>query len=110
MVIANGLMSASSLYEREADGRLVYRGARPGAEWEGHGLMARVLLTLRGGKLVRRRFFKQRWRRKGTNETRHSRPPDDCASVWFCSLVVAVSLWGWLSSGDGAHACTPVLD
>jgi hypothetical protein len=105
LVIANGLMSASSLYDVEGDG-----GARPRPEWEGHGPMARVLLTLRGGELVRLPFFKQRWRRKGTNETLRSLPPDDCTSLWFCSLLVAVSLWRWLSSGDGAHAYTPVLD
>ena len=46
----------------------------------------------------------------GTNETCHSRPPDDIGSVWFCSLIVAVSLWGWLSSGDGVHVHEPVLE
>lgn len=101
--LAQGLMSATSLYAVEAGGRRVYRGVRPGPEWEGHGLMRRMLLTLRDGALARVVFYKQRWRRRGTNETCHSRPPDDCASVWFCSLVVALSLWGWLRSEQGVH-------
>ena len=49
-----GLMSSTSLYALEADGRRVYRGVRPGPGWEGHGLMQRMLLTLRGGALRRR--------------------------------------------------------
>lgn len=101
--LLQGLMSSTSLYALEADGRRVYRGVRPGPDWDGHGLMQRILLTLRGGALQRVVFYKQRWRRKGTNETCHSRPPDDCASVWFCSLVVTLSLWGWLRSQQGVH-------
>lgn len=110
LVLSQGLQAASDVYEREPDGRLVYRGQRPGPEWEGHGTMPRMLLTLIAGKLVRLVVHKQRWRRKGTNTTCHSRPPDDCASVWFCSLVVVVSLWGWLHSEDGVHTYEPVLD
>ena len=44
--LLHGLMSSTSLYALEADGRRVYRGVRPGPDWEGHGLMQRMLLTL----------------------------------------------------------------
>lgn len=108
--LGHGLQAASRVYEREPDGRLVYRGQRPGPEWEGHGTTRRLLLTLIARKLVRLVVHKQRWRLRGTNTTCHSRPPDDCASVWFCSLVVALSLWGWLRSGEGVHTYEPVLD
>lgn len=110
MVVSAGLSSVSTLYEREPDGRRVFRGIRPGDEWVGHGTFARMLFTLRGGRLVRITVHKQRWRRRGTTETCHSRPPDDLASVWFCSLIVATSLWGWLSSDVGLHHHEPVLD
>jgi len=109
-VISSGLSCVSTLYRREADGRRVFRGVRPGPDWEGHGTFPRKLFTLDGGRLVRVTVHKQRWRRRGTNETCHSRPPDDLASVWFCSLIVATSLWGWLSSDMGLHRHEPLLD
>jgi hypothetical protein len=103
-VLRNGLMAAALEYEREADGRRVYRGERPGEEWVGHGTFARGLWTLVAGELRRVQVHKQRWRRRGTTETRHSRPPDDLGRVAFCSLVVIAALWGWLDSGQGLHA------
>jgi hypothetical protein len=105
----SGLSSTSSLYPREADGRRVYRGERPGEHWEGHGTFERQLLTLIDGELVRVEVHKQRWRLKGTTQTCHSRPPDDLSSVWFCSLVVATALWGWLSSEQGLHRHEPAV-
>src|SRR5690606_32437631 len=42
--------------------------------------------------------------------TRHSRPPDDLASVWFCSLVVATALWGWLVADEGLHRHRVLVD
>ena len=94
----------------EADGRRIFRGARPGPEWVGHGTFPRKLFTLQDGRLVQVEVRKQRWRLRGTTRTCHSRPPDDLASVWFCSLVVATSLWGWLSSDVGLHRHDPPLD
>lgn len=107
-VLGAGLSSASAVYEREADGRLVFRGVRPGAEWEGHGTFARMLFTLRRGELTRITVHKQRWRRRGTSETCHSRPPDDIASIWFCSLIVISALWDWLSANEGLHRHEPL--
>ena len=109
-VLEAGLSSAASVYEREADGRLVYRGVRPGDEWEGHGTFARMLFTLRSGALTRITVHKQRWRRRGTTETCHSRPPDDIASVWFCSLIVISTLWDWLSADEGLYRHEPMIE
>lgn len=100
----------SKLYAVEADGRRVYRGVRPGEAWVGHGTFPRMLFTLAGGELVRIVVHKQRWRLQGTTQTCHSRPPDDLASVWFCSLIVASSLWGWLAGDEGLHRHEPVVD
>ncbi len=108
-VLCSGLTMASSVYERESDGRLVYRCERPGPEWVGHGTFARGLRTLVDGECRRIVVHKQRWRRRGTGETQHSRPADDLGSVAFCSLVVITALWGWLSSDRGAHRHEPLL-
>lgn len=105
-----GLASVSELYAREPDGRRVFRGVRPGAGWDRHGTFVRRLFTFEGGALVRLTVHKQRWRLRGTTKTCHSRPPDDVASVWFCSLIVATALWGWLRSEQGLHRHEPVLD
>lgn len=106
-VITWGLAVASDVYALEADGRRVFRGARPGEQWVGHGTFPRHLFTLHAGALVRITVHKQRWRLRGTTQTCHSRPPDDIASVWFCSLIVATTLWGWLSSDTGLHRHEP---
>ena len=107
--LCSGLTVAASVYEREADGRLVYRGERPGPEWVGHGTFARRLWTLIGADVRRVVVHKQRWRRRGSNETQHSCPPDDLGLVSFCSLLVVAALWAWLASGKGVHDHQPVL-
>lgn len=101
--LLEGLLATTSLYVEEDDGRLVFRGERPGPEWHAHGLFARMLWTLIAGRLVRITVHKQRWRHVKTGKTCHSRPPDDLASVWFCSLVVVIALWGWVSGDAGVH-------
>lgn len=108
-VLCSGLTVAASVYERKADGSWLYRGERPGPEWVGHGTFARGMWTLVDADLRRVRVHKQRWRLRGTHQTRHSRPPDDLGSVTFCSLVVTAALWGWLASGRGADSHDPVL-
>jgi len=109
-VLLWGLSSVASLYEAESDGRRVFRGVRPGPQWHRHGTFERKLFTLEAGELVRITVHKQRWRLQGTTRTCHSRPPEDLASVWFCSLIVATSLWGWLTGDEGLHRRAPVLD
>jgi len=108
-VLCNSLTVTESVYEREADGRLVFRGKRPGPEWVKHGTFARFLWTLIDRELRRVVVHKQRWRLRGTNQTRHSQPPDQLGAVTFCSLVVIAALWGWLDSGRGVHGHEPVL-
>jgi len=103
-----GLAAVTKLYPVEADGRRVFRGQRPGPEWVGHGTFSRMLWTLFRGSWRRITVHKQRWRHRKTGETCHSRPPDDLASVWFCSLVVAVALWGWLVEG-AFHTHEPLV-
>jgi len=107
--LCSGLTVAATVYRREADGRLVYRGERPGPEWVGHGTFARRLWTLIGAEVRPVVVHKQRWRRRGSNETQHSRPPDDLGLVSFCSLLVVAALWAWLASGKGVHDHQPVL-
>jgi len=53
--------------------------------------------------------FKRRWRRKGTNTTCHSRPPDDPVLVRFCTLIVLLKIWAWLSGPRGIHHCEDTL-
>lgn len=113
MLARSGLFATSTLYPVEPDGRRVFRGERPGVDWVGHGTFARVICTLLDWKVIEITVHKQRWRRRGTNETRHSRPPDDLASVRFCSLIVAMTLWSWLTSDEGLHrhaAAVPALE
>jgi len=92
--------AAPHLYRRRVGGDLQYDGVRPGAGWHAHGYFTRMLWTLVDGEVVRRRLWKRRWLLTGTTRTQHSRPPDDVASVWSCTLVVVLKLWAWL---DGAH-------
>jgi len=108
-VLRAGLSTAATVYEREPDGRLVYRGVRPGEGWVGHGTFPRKRWTLVGGRLRRLIVHKQRWLSPDATRTCHARPPDDLASVWFCSLVVFVSLWKWLEGEAGVHTHEPVF-
>jgi hypothetical protein len=109
-VARSGLAAASEFYVPEADGRRVYRGERPGEGWVGHGTFRRSLFTWVHGAWTRITVYKQRWRHRETGKTRHSRPPDDLASVWFCSLVVATALWGWLVADEGLHRHRVLVD
>ncbi len=101
-VLGRGLAVASSIYERRADGVLVFRGERPGVDWNVHGSFSRWLWTVVDGERVRVRLLKTRWRhlRGGTV---HSHPPDDVAQIHFCSTVVVICLWAWLVSGRGVE-------
>ena len=56
----------------------------------------------------RRVLWKRRWLELATGRTVHSRPPDDAASVWLCTLVVIIELWAWLD-GPGVIRSESVL-
>ena len=108
-VLGNGLATvAAEIYERRADGVLVFRGERPGDDWDAHGFFPRWLQTLVDGERVRERLLKQRWRHV-SGSTCHSRPPDDVAQIHFCTTIVVVCLWAWLVSGQGAETYDDVF-
>ncbi|MFH1865854.1 MAG: hypothetical protein ABIK85_08215 [Candidatus Eisenbacteria bacterium] len=110
-VVASSLAIASGVYARRSDGDLVYDGVRPGPEWHAHGYFARRLWMLVKGLLVRRRLWKKRWIDPRTGRTVHSRPPDDAAQVWSCTLIVALKLWAVLDGGSllVGHEVVPEL-
>jgi hypothetical protein len=108
-LLGNGLATvAAGIYERRADGALVFRGERPGDDWDAHGFFQRWLHTLVDGVRVRERLLKQRWRHV-SGSTCHSRPPDDVAQIHFCTVVVILCLWTWLVSGGGAEKYNDVF-
>ena len=99
----DSLYAVAGVYGRRAGGDLQYDGDRPGADWHVHGYFPRGLWMLRDGRLVFRSVWKRRWKLVGTQTTCHSRPPDDPSFVHFCTLIVMLKLWAWLSSGVGLH-------
>jgi hypothetical protein len=62
------------------------------------------------GAKVRRRLWKRRWLQPETRKSRHSRPPDDIAQVWSCSLIVTLMLWAWIGSDDGAESAKQAVE
>ena len=108
-LLGNGLATAATgMYERRADGVLVFRGERPGDDWDAHGFFQRWLQTVVDGERKRERLLKQRWRHVG-GSTCHSRPPDDVAQIHFCTVIVVLCLWAWLVSGRGAEVYEDVF-
>ena len=99
----DSLYAVAGVYRHRVDVGLQYDGVRPGLGWHAHGYFPKGLWMLRRGQLVFRSVWKRRWRLIGTNTTCHSRPPDDPAFVHFCTLIVVLKLWAWLSSGMGLH-------
>lgn len=59
------------------------------------------MLDLGRQQLVRKRIWKRRWFDPVVGQTCHSRPPDDAAQVWSCTLIIVLRLWAWLDSGQG---------
>lgn len=100
-------------YDHQPDGSLRHIGDRPDEGWIKHGFFERQLWVVIDAVPERRPLLKQRWKRlepvDGEPKTCHSRPPDDLASVWSCSLIVALSLWSWLDAAGGLHIYDEVL-
>jgi hypothetical protein len=109
--VQDSLFAASGLYRVRSDGDLQFDGTRPDGDgrWHSHGYFERRLWMLRGGQLVRRRLWKRRWLHHGEGRTCHSRPPEDVPSLWSCTLVVVLKLWGLLDGGAGLHTSVEVL-
>lgn len=99
----DSLYLAAGMYEQRADGEWQFYGSRPAPGWHGHGYCSKRLTVLQGGKPTSIVIHKHRWRRGGTNETCHSRPPDDPRLVGSCTLVIVLRLWACLSAPGGFH-------
>jgi hypothetical protein len=110
-VMTSSLFVVGGVYRRRPGGELQYDGARPNADLHAHGYFARRLWMLDAGprRLVRGRIWKRRWLDPAVRTTCHSRPPDDAASVWSCTLIIALRLWSWLDSGRGLCNATEVV-
>jgi len=109
-VTATSLFVAGGVYRRRANGDLQFDGVRPAGPWIAHGYFPRMLFMLRDGALVRLLLWKRRWLDPEAGVTCHSRPPDDLAQVWSCSLIVTLMLWAWLGGGEGAATAVQIVD
>jgi hypothetical protein len=96
----DSLFGVTTLYARRANGDLQYDGKRPGRQWHAHGWYLTEPTMLAAGRPVQKRLWKHRWRLSGTNTTCHSEPPDLCPRFRSCTLIVLLTLWSWLDSGD----------
>ena len=108
-VVSDSLFVVSGVYGRGRGGALQYDGERPGPDWHAHGYFQRWIFVLVGGCLLRVWLRKRRWLAVGSTHTCHSRPPDDVPSVWSCSLIVLLTLWGWLDGPDGVERARGVV-
>ncbi len=108
--LVGSLFVAGGVYRRRPDGDLQYDGVRPSPEMHAHGYFARQIWMLDSGtRLVRKRIWKRRWLDPAVGVTCHSRPPDDAASIWSCTLIVVLRLWSWLDGGRGLHNAAEVV-
>jgi hypothetical protein len=108
--VRDSLFALSGIYTPLGNGEYVYYGERPGAGWHGHGYCEKTLTMLVGGAPVKVRLYKHRWRLAGTNETCHSRPPDDPVLLRCCTLIAFLVVWAWVSSPMGLHRHEAALE
>jgi hypothetical protein len=108
--VRDSLFALGGVYTLRGDGTFVYEGIRPGEEWHGHGYFPKWLTMLVSGVPTRVRIYKHRWIHTETGKTMHSRPPDDPVMVRFCSLIVMLRIWGWVSSSVGFYNRTEVFE
>ena len=99
--VRDSLFALGGIYTPLGNGEYVYYGERPDADWHGHGYFPKTLTMLAGGKPIKIRLRKHRWRLDGTNTTCHSRPPNDPILIRFCTLIVFLRVWAWVSSEAG---------
>lgn len=108
--IQDSLFALGGVYTETGDGEYLYIGQRPGSGWHGHGYFSKKLWMLRSGIPVLVRLRKHRWRLAGTYTTCHSRPPDDPVLLRFCTLIVVLRVWSWISSEVGFHSRSEILE
>ena len=100
-IAGDGLHMLSSGYRRRPDGSLQYDGERPGARWHAHGYFAVGMWMLADGVVRRAVLYKRRWLDPDAKVTCHSRPPDDPGLVRFCTLIIVLRLWAYVSGAMG---------
>lgn len=101
--VRDSLFALGGIYAPLGNGEYVYYGERPGPGWHGHGYCQKKLTMLVDGEPVEVLLHKHRWRLTGTNDTCHSRPPDDPVLVRCCTLIVFLVVWAWVSSPVGLY-------
>jgi hypothetical protein len=101
--VGDSLFALGGIYTPLGNGDYAYYGERPGPGWHGHGYCEKTLTMLVGGTPVAVCLRKHRWRLVGTNETVHSRPPDDPVLLRFCTLIVFLRVWAWVGSEMGFY-------
>jgi hypothetical protein len=100
VILHSVVISAPYLF-KPFRGGLRFDGERPGPDWHAHGWFSKSLVVLVSGVPTVVTLFKRRWRLKNSNITRHSRPPTDPCYIGFCSLIIVLRIWAWLSSARG---------
>lgn len=101
--VRDSLFALGGVYRPYRKGEYVYFGTRPGPDWYGHGYFPKRLTMLVAGWAEQICIWKHRWIDTKTGATTHSRPPDDPELVRYCTLIVFLRVWGWVSSGAGFH-------
>ena len=107
--IRDSLFVVSGVYRMERDGSLWFDGVRPGQGWHKHGHCDKTITFLEDGDVVTKQVHKSRWLLYHTTQTCHSRPPDDVKGSCFCTLILALKLFSWLST-RGVHTSTELLE
>lgn len=85
------------------DGRLVFRGDRPGPGWHAHGTTEQRVTVLHADRLVDVDLHKQRWLEVATGHTVHDRPHFTVPWSRHGLDVVLVAVAAWLLGGVGLH-------
>jgi hypothetical protein len=101
--VRNSLFALTGIYTPLGNGEYRFIGARPGADWHGHGYFPKSLTVLVGGAPAVIRLYKHRWKHTTTIKTVHDRPPEDPVLVRFCTLILFLRVWAVVSSPSGFH-------
>ena len=108
--VRDSLFAFCGVYQPRGDGSYWFRGPRPGTDWHGHRYFPKILWMLSDGRPIAVTVWKQRWRQVGTTTTCHSRPDDDPVLLRFCTLIVFLRVWSWVSSEVGFHHRAEVFE
>jgi hypothetical protein len=101
--VRDSLFALGGIYTPLGNGEYAFAGIRPGSDWHGHGYFPKTLTMLVDGAPVAVLLLKHRWKNTITGRTVHSRPPDDPVLLRFCTLIVFLRVWAWVSSPVGFH-------